>query len=195
MSGSKLYSPFYVYTLTDPRCGSVFYVGKGKGKRHAAHVAEWKRGIVSNPDKYSRIAEIVLAGFQVQERVVSEFDSEQKAFDAERALIAEIGLDNLTNIRPGGGTAKLMTLEEYRAEVRKIFDGISPFEWWFAARKRTAREVWWWAKIVLDMARDAGLAVESHLLAVFEPREPPVDHILKIDALIARARGPEPLHG
>ena len=47
MNGLKGFSPFvsdqlknYVYRLIDPRNGNTFYVGKGKGDRVFAHVAD-----------------------------------------------------------------------------------------------------------------------------------------------------------
>lgn len=41
------HSGFYVYALVDPRTDHVFYIGKGKGKRYAAHHREWISGIIA----------------------------------------------------------------------------------------------------------------------------------------------------
>ena len=59
---------WYVYRLIDPRDGSTFYVGKGKGNRVFAHM----RGEVAATDndellsnKLKQIREIRLAGLEV----------------------------------------------------------------------------------------------------------------------------------
>lgn len=59
---------WYVYRLIDPRDGSTFYVGKGKGNRVFAHM----RGEVAAADddellsnKLKQIREIRLAGLEV----------------------------------------------------------------------------------------------------------------------------------
>lgn len=145
---------FYVYTLIDPRCGSVFYVGKGKGKRHSAHVAEWRRGVVVNPDKSMRIGEIMRAGLKVEERIVARDLTEEEALDGERHLIAEIGIEKLTNIAPGGGP---MTREQYQAHMRAMYDSLKPLRRWLSERPRKARELWMWATFVVHLAREAGI--------------------------------------
>ncbi|MBX3533396.1 MAG: GIY-YIG nuclease family protein [Xanthobacteraceae bacterium] len=91
---------YYVYTLTDPRCGEVFYVGKGKGRRIAAHTKEALRGVQSH--KCNKIRSIIADGHEVVSEVVREFKREDAAFRYEKKLIAKIGLENLTNIEPGG---------------------------------------------------------------------------------------------
>jgi uncharacterized protein len=55
---------FYVYTLTDPRDGSVFYVGKGCGDRMHHHLREFRAGRIVNGDKFARIGEIVAEGLE-----------------------------------------------------------------------------------------------------------------------------------
>lgn len=91
---------YYVYTLTDPRCGGVFYVGKGKGNRISAHVKEARKGVQSH--KCNRIRAILDAGHEVVEEIVRKFKSEEAAYRYEERLNAKIGLENLTNIEPGG---------------------------------------------------------------------------------------------
>ena len=63
-SAAAIRAGYYVYELTDPRDGSVFYVGKGKGERVYSHVREFKRKSKhqSNPIKVARIADIIKSG-------------------------------------------------------------------------------------------------------------------------------------
>lgn len=91
---------YYVYTLTDPRSGGVFYVGKGKGDRVSAHVKQALKG--TNSHKCNKIREILAAGLEVPADIVRRFKNEDAAYRYEKRLIAKIGLENLTNIEPGG---------------------------------------------------------------------------------------------
>jgi len=94
-------APFYVYALIDPRDGSVFYIGKGTGRRMYQHEREAKRGQTKNKAKHSRITEILAAGLRVACRVLAYFQSEADAFAAERSFIAQHA--DLTNANAGGG--------------------------------------------------------------------------------------------
>lgn len=91
---------FYVYTLTDPRDGEVFYVGKGSGHRIDDHEAEARKGVHSR--KCRRIRDIWDDGHKVQKAIASWHEDENAALSVEQMLIAKIGLDNLTNVLPGG---------------------------------------------------------------------------------------------
>lgn len=91
---------FYVYTLTDPRDGLVFYVGKGKKNRIDHHEAEARRGVYSR--KCDQIRAIWESGAQVTKAKVFRTTDEMAAFAHEIALIQSIGLQNLTNVLPGG---------------------------------------------------------------------------------------------
>lgn len=92
---------FYVYELADPRCGSVFYVGKGQRNRINAHEIEARNGRQSR--KCERIREIERFGLHVVKRKVSFFADEQEAYDAEAELVQSYGVETLTNMMPGGG--------------------------------------------------------------------------------------------
>jgi hypothetical protein len=91
---------FYVYRLIDPRDGKTFYIGKGKAKRLEAHEREARKGVLSK--KCNKIRSITDAGLTVQKEIVREFKREDAAYRFEKKLIAESGLENLTNIEPGG---------------------------------------------------------------------------------------------
>lgn len=89
---------YYTYELIDPRCGSVFYVGKGQNKRISEHVRQVRSGrLTANADKCSRINSILQDGCQVIERIHTRFTSEYDAYEHERRLISYHGFDNLTN--------------------------------------------------------------------------------------------------
>lgn len=96
---------WYVYTLTDPRDGSVFYVGKGTGYRIHQHErdAVRKGGVCSK--KINKIKAIWADDCKVQKAFNAFFWDEQAAYDHETDLIEEIGLANLTNVLPGGQKA------------------------------------------------------------------------------------------
>jgi hypothetical protein len=93
---------FYVYVLIDPRNDEIFYVGKGCGNRHAAHLKEWKAGRVVNADKFARIGEIVRSGHKPMSKIVMDGLQERRAFAEEAILIANLGISNLTNLVHGG---------------------------------------------------------------------------------------------
>lgn len=93
---------YYVYALVDPRDNSVFYVGKGKGKRHRAHVRESRTGNGYNHSKMKRIAEILSEGLDVGVRFIAEGLEEHAAYRLEREEIdAHRARNALTNIAPG----------------------------------------------------------------------------------------------
>lgn len=105
---------FYVYTLSDPRTGQVFYVGKGQKERAWHHVRSVRKGRTgSNKAKEDRIKEILALDLTPLVQIAHRFDSEQDALDTEADLIAS--LSGLTNIMAGGG--KAMTPEQARKRM------------------------------------------------------------------------------
>ena len=97
---------WYVYRLIDPRDGSTFYVGKGKGNRVFAHM----RGEVAAVDddellsnKLKQLREIRLAGLEVIHVIHRHGMADEKtAYEVEAALID--AYPGLTNIISGAGS-------------------------------------------------------------------------------------------
>lgn len=95
---------FYVYELIDPRDGKVFYVGKGCRDRIDQHEGEARKGRQSR--KCDVIRAIEATGLTLTKRKVKNYSNEQDAYDAEADLVEFYGLVNLTNVVPGGGSAR-----------------------------------------------------------------------------------------
>lgn len=91
---------FYVYELIDPRTDKVFYVGKGQNDRVDQHEIEAARGGQSH--KCNLIRKIKASGNKVKKNIVQRFSDENEAYSFETKRISEIGLENLTNVMPGG---------------------------------------------------------------------------------------------
>lgn len=92
---------FYVYALIDPRCGRVFYVGKGCGNRMHAHAADVRRGRDDgNPEKQDVIRALLKEGLEPFAFVVDRFKDEVQALALEERLIS--ALSDLANIRTRG---------------------------------------------------------------------------------------------
>lgn len=121
----KSEATWYVYKLIDPRCGSVFYVGKGSGLRIDQHEKDAASAKRSFAKKLLRIKEIWAAGLAVQKAMAAFFWDEQAAYDHETDLIESIGLSNLTNVLPGGQTA----WERRKAERKARRQTQAPDEW------------------------------------------------------------------
>lgn len=92
--------PYFVYELVDPRCGSVFYVGKGKGNRPYQHRKQAEAGVTGR--KCDRIRQILAEGVEPKVRIVKRFADELDAYAEEVFHIANIGIENLTNVCIGG---------------------------------------------------------------------------------------------
>lgn len=105
---------FYVYDLIDPRDGSIFYVGKGRGQRINDHERDARAGKQSS--KCDRIREIWAAGHQVSKRIVKQFDMEAAAYAFEAQRTMDIGLENLTNEKLGGQGGRRMTSSDLALE-------------------------------------------------------------------------------
>lgn len=113
---------YFVYELVDPRCGSVFYVGKGKGARPHQHERDARKGVTGR--KCDRIREIIDAGNSPEIRIVKRFADELEAYAEEALHIASIGIANLTNVCIGGVGA--VTPIDPVKEARKVVKGALP---------------------------------------------------------------------
>jgi hypothetical protein len=98
----------YVYTLTDPRNGMPFYVGKGHGKRCEFHLDEAKYYKNRKSKKLNKIRKLLSLGMKPIITKVEENVTDAQAIDLECLIIAEmrdIGIP-LTNMTDGGDGAK-----------------------------------------------------------------------------------------
>lgn len=91
-------NPFYVYVLLRSEA-SPFYVGKGSGGRVDYHETEARSGCQCH--KCRVIRKVWRAGRQIIKSIVYTTNREADAYCFEAALIASIGLSNLTNVQPG----------------------------------------------------------------------------------------------
>jgi hypothetical protein len=116
----------YVYTLTDPRNGMPFYVGKGHGKRCEAHLDEAKYYTKRKSKKLNKIRKLMSLGMKPIITKVEENVSDAQAIDFECFLIAEmrdIGIP-LTNMTDGGdGAQGYKHTEEYKQMMSQRFKG------------------------------------------------------------------------
>jgi uncharacterized protein len=97
----------YVYRLIDPRSGTTFYVGRGRGNRvfsHAAGDEEPSGSEDAESLKIRMIREIKNDGFQVQHVIHRHGMDEESAREVEAALID--AYPGLTNIQQGYENAR-----------------------------------------------------------------------------------------
>lgn len=96
---------YYVYLLSDPRTGEIFYVGKGVGNRVFAHAADAIEGS-RDSDKLGRIRDIHAAGHRVRHELLRFGLTERTAFEVEAAAIELLGLTELANVVSGHNTSE-----------------------------------------------------------------------------------------
>lgn len=101
-------SEHYVYGLFQ-RCvnnqlDKCFYIGKGCGNRLNEHFKEFylNEENSSNLHKTRKIKKLKSQGKKVYSRKIFNCLDEERAYKLERLLISFLGLENLTNIFPGG---------------------------------------------------------------------------------------------
>lgn len=128
---------YYVYFLIDPRDDSVFYVGKGKGKRMFTHVKQARRGIIDNVDKYKRIIEIQALGLEVVEYIKKDNLNEAEAYKLEKELITQMRLIGITNIVNGIVTSKEVMYK--KAVFMK--ERLKPYSIWIKGLSKENKEI------------------------------------------------------
>ena len=117
---------YYVYRLVDPRNNQTFYIGKGKGNRVFAHVADalksWNgKSYVSDDEddvsaKIQQIRDINADGKSVIHVIHRYGLTEKEAFEVEAALID--AYEDLTNLQSGHGSERGMSnAEEIQREL------------------------------------------------------------------------------
>jgi hypothetical protein len=111
----------YVYALIDPRDAMPFYIGKGTATRRFQHFRKLPSDVEASGAKAQRIREIKQAGFKPQAIVLSWHANDEEALDAERAAIAKIGRDKLTNARDGGGGDKSKSHSKPKHDTSPLF--------------------------------------------------------------------------
>lgn len=140
---------YYVYTLTDPRTDTVFYVGKGCRNRDRSHMVEARRVDVHNPYKSGRIREIEGSGHQVVAIRIHTGLSEPDALRIEREEIARHGIDNLTNVSKGNATAA--------DRAAWMLMHVKSYEQWAGELMRSQEDLKWYDRIVGGLLKEAGL--------------------------------------
>ncbi len=106
----------YVYGLTDPRTGKLFYIGKGTGNRVFDHEYESLKNPASEKLKLATIREIKEAGLAVGKIILNCNLTENEAYAAEAALINAFNYvehTGLTNDVAGHHSKKAYSVEEF----------------------------------------------------------------------------------
>lgn len=94
-------SKYYVYELIDPRNSTIFYIGKGKGKRMYSHVSRVKNEKIPNKNRhlFHKIKQILNSGYNdIVYKQIFFTNDDKEAYKKEEERIKEIGIKNLCNI-------------------------------------------------------------------------------------------------
>lgn len=116
--GSMLKRTYYVYELSNPRGGELFYIGKGTSDRCTQHERQAIQG--NHSAKCRRIRDILKAGYKYRVTFLREFSTEKAAYAFEKRHIEKHGLDKLTNIVPGGQLEWLQKSDPLNTRVEAL---------------------------------------------------------------------------
>ena len=109
---------YYVYTLTCPINGHVFYVGKGIGNRVFAHVNDALESELAT-DKLNYIRDLIeVEKTHPIHTIVRHGMDEKTAFEVEGALIDVYGLDDLRNEVNGHGNSERGLMDSDEIEIK-----------------------------------------------------------------------------
>ena len=94
---------YYTYVLVEPDTGRIFYIGKGSSDRMYRHEKKILRGSsTGNHHLDNTIKRVHRNGDKVVHRKIISNATEDAAFEKEKQLIAQLGMDNLCNYTDGG---------------------------------------------------------------------------------------------
>lgn len=105
LAGTDASPKYFVYHYINPFNGEIFYVGKGKRRRHKIHLTHTKRGIIPNGNNgklFRYIKGLLDNGVEPTIEKVNEGMTEIEALALEAAYIDYYGLDNLCNYMQSG---------------------------------------------------------------------------------------------
>jgi hypothetical protein len=141
----NLFEEWYVYLHRKPTDMKLFYIGIGKAKKYQKRYksthnrnTHWKRTVAKH------------GGFNHEK--VAEGLTMSDACELEAFLISEYGLENLTNITPGGEGVKVKQSNEAREKMRISHTGV-PLQHHHAEAIRKSRKYGgehWYSKSVID---------------------------------------------
>jgi hypothetical protein len=105
MKSADMDVKYYVYTLSDPRDGNVFYVGKGQKDRAYMHLRPSTRN-KGNRNKCAIVNEIYAANLTPIVSFVKYFSDEGEAYDFEFKMIFELGRRSTGGILVNMGSSR-----------------------------------------------------------------------------------------
>lgn len=126
----QLQPGYYVYLLIEKETGRIFYIGKGKGRRAAAH---FKSSMWDNVFKGYEIQDIIDRGNTPAFVIFAHDLREHQALQIERELINLLAPTGLTNEIKG--CSSLMERELIKS--RRLLESIIPYPIWLKIEPRS----------------------------------------------------------
>lgn len=107
--GLKTYYIYGLYESKENLVDNCFYIGKGKGSRMYDHFQNYRLDEENNGcrnlHKTRKIKKLKRNNKNPYAKKIMKNLTEEEAYELEKFIIKEVGLDNLTNIRDGGQRA------------------------------------------------------------------------------------------